>query len=116
MREMNAHGISFMLIEEYAIIERTYNLEQINEDYHSILNIDSFIAALEKNPWDFNEYEILEESESIFDYSKRKFTAEISTDNGSFEKEFSDYENAENWLEEQKDKYEDELIDYEISY
>lgn len=113
--EMRDYG-SYFSIEEYAIIERVYDLSKIYEDYEDeITNVDEFISALKNNPFDFGEYEIYEESEDIWSFSPRKFTVEVRHEDHTEEKVFTSYKDAEDYYNEMIDKI-DDINDVELSY
>lgn len=107
-------------IEEHAIKERVYDLDSVYEDFEGeITNADEFVSALKKNPWDFGEYEIMEESESIYDYSPRNFIVEATYSNGErTETEFHKYADAKNFYEKMMDRYSDsnDIENVELSY
>ena len=117
-KKFSSHGFTYLLIDEFAIVERVYDFDSIAEDYEGkILNEDQFLNELKKDPWDFGDYEIYEESEDIYDFSKRNFTAEIRTDKGSYERKFINHADAKDWLEAQEEEREDEgIIDSQIFY
>lgn len=117
-KEFSSHGSNYLLVDEYAIVERVYDFDSIMEDYEEkIQNEDQFLNELKKDPWDFGDYEIPEESGDIYDYSKRTFTAEIRTDNNNYEKQFDNHKEASTWLEAQEEEREEEgIIDSEIFY
>lgn len=98
----------YIYVEEYALIERTYNTDEAIEEVDGISNEDEFVNALKKNPWDFNDYE--QDYENIIDYSRRIFTAYLKLDDKKLEKEFNNYEDAKEWLDEQENKYIDDGI------
>ncbi len=117
--EFCSSGISYLSVDEYAIIERSYDLGSIIEAYEGrITNEEQFIEELKKDPWNFGDYEIYEESEDIWDFSKRAFTAEVRTDNNTYVKHFNNHKDAKDWLVEQEDKAVEDgiLIDSQLYY
>lgn len=56
--------------EEYALIERVYDLEAVFDDNDEIHNEDEFITALKEHPNDFGDYEVIGMTYDIIDYSK----------------------------------------------
>ncbi len=56
--------------EEYALIERVYDLESVLDDNDEIHNEEEFINALKEHPNDFGDYEVIGMTYDIIDYSK----------------------------------------------
>lgn len=56
--------------EEYALIERVYDLESVLDDNDEIHNEEEFINALKEHPNDFGDYEVIDMTYDIIDYSK----------------------------------------------
>lgn len=102
MDEITIDGTSYMCITEYAVIKRVYDLDAIAEDYPEITSIDTLIPVLKKDLLDFSEYEVEGESGNIQEYSTRKYTVIFRTESKTYDKDFSDYSEAEDyfcWLE-----------------
>lgn len=56
--------------EEYALIERVYDLESVLDENDEIHNEAEFINALKEHPNDFGDYEVIGMTYDIIDYSK----------------------------------------------
>ena len=56
--------------EEYALIERVYDLESVLDDNDEIHNEEEFINTLKEHPNDFGDYEVIGMTYDIIDYSK----------------------------------------------
>lgn len=110
----------YFRIEEYAIVERVYDLDSVFEDYDGdFTNTEDFLSALRKSPWDFGEYEIMEESEDIYDYSPREFEVEFTIDSEKrISKTFRTHAEAEEYQSEMWDELDKtgKVVDSEISY
>lgn len=99
-REFKNAGMHYIFVEDYAIICRTYNFDAILEENENITNKSEFIEQLKADPWGDLSYNQIEEY--VIQYAERNFTVKLERDDGDFEKNFTDYEEACDWLEEQE--------------
>ena len=87
----------YILVEEYAVIEREYDFKAMINDYDELRSKFDCIEALKKNPFDYGEYETC--YEDVLECSPRLYTGYVEWDDMQKAKEFSSYIVACRWVE-----------------
>lgn len=98
----------YILVEEYAVIEREYDFKAMIKDYDELHSKYHCIEALKKNPFDYNDYETC--YEDVIECSPRLYTGYVVWEDYTEKtKAFSNYNVACRWVElvenSRKDKW-----------
>lgn len=107
----------YIKITDYCIVEYVYDLDSLKEDYDDINTIYDLIKRLNKDPWDYLDYECANYG-VVIRTSGRKYTAWVEYEdsiNGlsgiertfianSSETRYNAYLEAEEWMNNQWDK------------